>query len=69
MEDYPAPWGMSYIEDLNYTAFNEGVAHVLPYAENLQKEEKFKAAKGTLRAQSHKLFCFNPRSPSIRGAQ
>lgn len=40
MEDYPALWGMSYIEDLNYTAFNEGVAHALPYAENLQKGGK-----------------------------
>ena len=57
MEDYPAPQEMSYMEDLNYTAFNEGFAHALSYPENLQDfvfdefmEEKFKAAKDTLRA-------------------
>lgn len=56
-EDYPAPQKMSYIEDLNYTAFNEGFAHALPYPENFQDfvfteflEEKFRAAKDTLRA-------------------
>lgn len=48
---------MSYIEDLNHTAFNEGFAYALPYPENFQDfvfaeflEEKFSAAKDTLRA-------------------
>lgn len=56
-EDYPAPQEMSYVEAMDYTAFNEGFAHALPYLENLQDfvfdgflEEKFKAAKETLRA-------------------
>lgn len=56
MEDYPVSHEMSYIEDLNYTAFNEGFAHALPYPENIHDfvfdgflEEKFKMAKHTLR--------------------
>lgn len=56
MEDYPLPIGMSYIEDLNYTAFNEGFAHALTYPEDLSSfvfddflEEKFVTAKHTLR--------------------
>lgn len=57
MEDYPVPHEMSYIEDLNYTAFNEGFAHALTYPENIHDfvfdgflEKKFKMAKHTLRA-------------------
>lgn len=57
MEDYPTAYEMSYVEDLNYTAFNEGFAHALTYVENIYGfvfdgflEEKFKMAKHTLRA-------------------
>lgn len=57
MEDYPVSYEMSYFEDLNYTAFNEGFAHALTYVENIYDfvfdgflEEKFKNAKHTLRA-------------------
>lgn len=56
-EDYPEAKEMSYIEDLNYTAFNEGFAHALSYRENIDDlvfdgnlEEKFNTAKQTLRA-------------------
>lgn len=57
MEDYPAAYEMSYIEDLNYTAFNEGFAHALTYAENIYDfvfdgflAERFQMAKRTLQA-------------------
>lgn len=57
MEDYPIPHKMSYIEDLNYTAFNEGFAHALSYPEDISKfvfdgflDKKFETAKCTLRA-------------------
>ena len=57
MEEYPAPHEMSYIEDLNYTAFNEGFAHALTYPEDIESftfdaflKEKFEAAKHTLQA-------------------
>lgn len=33
MEDYPAAYEMSYVENLNYTDFNEGFAHSLTYVE------------------------------------
>lgn len=55
MEDYPVMHEMSYTEDLNYTAFNEGFAHALTYPENISDfvfdiflEKKFKIAKRTL---------------------
>ena len=56
MEDYPAPREWTYIDDLNYTSFNEGFAHALTYPEQIAAftfdsflEEKFENAKNTLR--------------------
>lgn len=55
MEDYPLPSEMSYTEELNYTAFNEGFAHALTFSEDISEfafdtflDEKFETAKSTL---------------------
>ena len=56
MEEYPPPNPMTYLNDLNYTAFNEGFAYALTYPEDITRfvfddtlESRFEAAKTTLR--------------------
>ena len=34
---YPKPIGLSYIDELNYTAFQEGFAHALTFPENISE--------------------------------
>ena len=54
-EDYPDPVNASYIDDLDYTAFNEGFAHALSFPDDIGSfefddylEKRFEAAKRTL---------------------
>ena len=35
-EDYPAPESVSYIDDLDYTTFNEGFAHALSFPDDIE---------------------------------
>lgn len=52
---YPLAQGMSYLDELNYTTFDEGFAHALAYPEDIIEfkfdeslEEKYKIAKAKL---------------------
>lgn len=54
---YPVPENPTYIDDLNYTAFDEGFAHALSYPEDIASfafddflEQKFNKAKETLKS-------------------
>lgn len=60
MEDYSLPTKMAYLDDLDYTAFNEGFAYALTYPEDIDNfvfdgelEKRFGKAKQILHSAIH----------------